>query len=888
MTLELFQGLYSILYDYVRTWKSTNYISIRSETSVEKVYTNLTTGGPISVYVEDGKITRVRPIQIPEEDYPKAWVVEDRNGKKYSPPKAMRIAQNILAERNRLYSEDRILYPMKRVDWDPNGARNQHNRGKSAFERISWDEAATIIANEINRLAPLGADGKRDGHAITALTGSHHNWGIVGYKMAPFGRFFGMINYTPILDNPDSWEGWMWGAPHMWGFYWRLGQPEQFDLLQDALKNTDMIVFWSNDPDSTHGIYSGQESNIWRVWLKEMGMKCIFIDPFYNYTAAVMDGTWFAPRPGTDTALAAAIAYTWFKDDTYDHDYVERKTIGIDEFRAYIMGDEDGVPKTCEWAAEKTGIPARRIRALAKEWASKKVALAGGVRGGEGSACRTAYGTEEARMLIALAAMQGFGKPGVSIWGTTMGAPADYTWFPGYAEPDSQMGKSPAADRKLATEGTIKQRLYRLTYPEAIIDGQGDFIGDGFCGKSIEQQFNHNTYPIEGKVKLLWRYGGSFMGTMTDTNRYIKLYQYEGENALDTVINQDCWWSGETPYADIILPACTNLERNDLGEWSVGGGYTTHAHIGNNWRIIVREQKCVEPVGESKSDYEIFSLIADKLGQGQLYTEGKTEDDWAEAYWNLSDLSKRCSWEEFNKKGYYIVPVPEDYEEHPAFRWYYEDRDCDTQDYLNPKIKAVHNMNSMEPTEHSKELGTYSGKLEFASEDLKVLSPDDDERPPVPHYIPSWEGHETELYKKYPLQIISPHPRFSFHTHYDKHASWLNEIPVHRVIKDGYAYWPARINPKDAADRNLKNGDLVELYNDRGSVICIADVTYRVPVGVMHSYGCSAKYDPLVPEVGATDRGGCVNILTNKRMLSKNAPGMAPNSCLIEVRKWEG
>jgi trimethylamine-N-oxide reductase (cytochrome c) len=800
----------------------------------------------------------------------------------------MRIAQNILAERNRLYSEDRILYPMKRVDWDPNGARNQHNRGKSAFERISWDEAATIIANEINRLAPLGADGKRDGHAITAITGSHHNWGIVGYKMAPFGRFFGMINYTPILDNPDSWEGWMWGAPHMWGFYWRLGQPEQFDLLQDALKNTDMIVFWSNDPDSTHGIYSGQESNIWRVWLKEMGMKCIFIDPFYNYTAAVMDGTWFAPRPGTDTALAAAIAYTWFKDDTYDHDYVERKTIGIDEFRAYIMGDEDGVPKTCEWAAEKTGIPARRIRALAKEWASKKVALAGGVRGGEGSACRTAYGTEEARMLIALAAMQGFGKPGVSIWGTTMGAPADYTWFPGYAEPDSQMGKSPAADRKLATEGTIKQRLYRLTYPEAIIDGQGDFIGDGFCGKSIEQQFNHNTYPIEGKVKLLWRYGGSFMGTMTDTNRYIKLYQYEGENALDTVINQDCWWSGETPYADIILPACTNLERNDLGEWSVGGGYTTHAHIGNNWRIIVREQKCVEPVGESKSDYEIFSLIADKLGQGQLYTEGKTEDDWAEAYWNLSDLSKRCSWEEFNKKGYYIVPVPEDYEEHPAFRWYYEDRDCDTQDYLNPKIKAVHNMNSMEPTEHSKELGTYSGKLEFASEDLKVLSPDDDERPPVPHYIPSWEGHETELYKKYPLQIISPHPRFSFHTHYDKHASWLNEIPVHRVIKDGYAYWPARINPKDAADRNIKNGDLVELYNDRGSVICIADVTYRVPVGVMHSYGCSAKYDPLVPEVGATDRGGCVNILTNKRMLSKNAPGMAPNSCLIEVRKWEG
>jgi molybdopterin guanine dinucleotide-containing S/N-oxide reductase-like protein len=837
---------------------------------LEKVYTNLTTGGPISVYVKDGRITRIRPLQVPEEDWPKPWTIVDKNGKKYSPPKAMRLAQNVLAERNRVYSKDRILYPMKRVDFDPNGERNPQNRGKSGYVRISWDEAATIVAGEIKRITETYG-----GHAITGITSSHHNWGIVGYKMGPFNRFMSMLNYTPILDNPDSWEGWMWGATHMWGFYWRLGQPEQFDLLQDAFKHTDMIVFWSNDPDSTHGIYSGQESNIWRVWLKEMGIKCVFIDPFYNYTNAVMDGTWLAPRPGTDAALAAAIAYTWFVDDTYDHDFVERKTIGIEEFRDYIMGKEDGIPKTPEWAAEETGIPARRIRALAREWASKRVALAGGVRGGEGGACRTAFGTEHARMLVALCAMQGLGKPGVSIWGTTMGAPSDYTWFPGYAEPESRMGLSPAAKHKLSANVTTKQRLYRLTFPEAILNGSDAFLGDGFCGQSIEQQFNKHEYPIEGPVKMFYRYGGSFFGTMSDTNKWAKMYQ---EGGLEFVVNQDCWWSGETGYADIILPACTNLERNDLGEWAVGGGYTTHAQIGNNWRVIIRQQKCIEPLGESKSDYEIFSLIADKLGMKELYTEGKTEDDWAEAYWNLSELSKRCSWEEFNRKGYYIFPVPEDYKETPAFRWYYEDRPCDTQDYLNPK----------RGTDKAHELGTYSGKIEFSSESLKALSPDDEERPPVPHYIPSWEGHRSELYEKYPLQIISPHPRFSFHTHYDKHASWLDEIPMHRVIKDGYAYWPARINPKDAAERGIKSGDLVEIYNDRGSVICIADVTNRVPPGVMHSYGCSAKYDPVVPVPGATDRGGCINLLTSSRMLSKNAPGMTPNSCLVECRKWEG
>jgi anaerobic selenocysteine-containing dehydrogenase len=185
-------------------------------------------------------------------------------------------------------------------------------------------------------------------------------------------------------------------------------------------------------------------------------------------------------------------------------------------------------------------------------------------------------------------------------------------------------------------------------------------------------------------------------------------------------------------------------------------------------------------------------------------------------------------------------------------------------------------------------LGTYSGKIEFSSESLKAFKPDDEERPPVPHFIRSWEGYKSETYNKYPLQIISPHPRFSFHTHYDKHSTWLDEVPEHRVIKDGYAWWPVRINPEDAIERCIKSGDIVELYNDRGSVLCVAEVTNRVPKGVVHSYGCSAKYDPLMPVPGATDKGGCINLLTSSRMLSKYAPGMTPNSCLIEVRKWEG
>ncbi len=836
----------------------------------EKVFTNLTGGGPVSVYVRDGKITRMRPLQVPAEEF-KPWTIE-ADGKKYSPPRALRLAPTACAERSRVYSKNRILYPMKRVDFDPNGERNPQNRGKSGYVRISWDEALTIVSSEIKRLTDTYG-----GHAITGMTSSHHNWGIVGYKMGPFHRFMHMLNYTPILDNTDSWEGWHWGATHMYGFYWRLGMPEQFDLLEDALQNGEMIVLWSSDPDSTRGTYSGQESAIWRVWLKEKGIKVICIDPFHNYTQATMDGTWLPPRPGSDTALAMSIAYVWLTEGTYDKEYIAEKTVGFDQFEAYILGEGDGnYPKTPEWAEDESGIPARKIYALAREWAKKRTILSCGSRGGEGSACRTAFGTEWARMMVALAAMQGLGKPGRSIWGLTMGAPADSdTWFPGYAEPRGQMGRSPVAKRQLCFENPTKQRLFRLTLPEAFMTGKEDFYGEGFCGQSLEQQFTHNIYPQEGLAKMFYRYGGSFIGTMLDTNKWVRMYQSEN---LEFVVNQDCWFMSETKFADIILPACTNFERDDLGEWSACGGYTTNAHIGNNYRVIVREMKCIEPLGESKSDYEILRLLSERLGMEELFSEGNTEEDWCRLFYESSDVAKTVPWEEFNKKGYHLIPIPDDYKPTPGLRWFAEGRPVDTPDTGNKK----------RGTDKACELGTYTGKIEFASESLKQNMPDDEERPIVPHFIPSWEGYKSEPYKKYPLQIIMPHPRFSFHVEYDV-CSWIHKIPLHRVEKDGYYWWPARINPEDAKERNIAGGDIVELYNDRGSVLCIADVTERVPKGILHSYGCSAKYDPIIPgKAGSPDKGGCVNLLTSSRHMSKHAPGMTPNSCLCEIRKWEG
>ena len=113
-------------------------------------------------------------------------------------------------------------------------------------------------------------------------------WGNIGYRHSTYFRFMNLVGFTYGEHNPDSWEGWHWGATHMWGQSHRLGLPEQYDLLEDALKNAEMIVFWSADPEATcGGIYAAFESTPRRQWLKELGVKMVVIDPYFNHTAGL-------------------------------------------------------------------------------------------------------------------------------------------------------------------------------------------------------------------------------------------------------------------------------------------------------------------------------------------------------------------------------------------------------------------------------------------------------------------------------------------------------------------------------------------------------------------------------------------------------------------------
>jgi trimethylamine-N-oxide reductase (cytochrome c) len=177
--------------------------------------------------------------------------------------------------------------------------------------------------------------------------------------------------------------------------------------------------------------------------------------------------------------------------------------------------------------------------------------------------------------------------------------------------------------------------------------------------------------------------------------------------------------------------------------------------------------------------------------------------------------------------------------------------------------------------------------LEFESSSLKRFDADDPERLPILKYVPAWEGpHAKELYAKYPLHLVSPHPRFTFHTQSDGKDSTINDVKDHRVLVDDHYYWIVRINSRDASAREVRENDLVKVFNDRGGVVCAAQLTERVPPGMVHSYESSAVYDPVGEPGKSADRGGCINILTPSRMMINKSHSMAACSCLVEVEKW--
>jgi len=840
-------------------------------------YANGTNGGPIFVYVKDGKIIRTTPMDLDDSDAG-SYTIKAR-GQTFVPPRRTTLAAHGQCQKSMVYSKNRILKPMKRVDFDPHGERNIQNRGKSKFVEISWDEALDIVSGEIKRCKAVGPG------AICVANGSHHQWGNFGHYLSAANRFWNLIGRTRLVHNPDSWEGWFWGAMHHWGNSMRLGTAEPYGTVEDCLQEADMIVFWSSDPDATYGFEGTQR----RRWAKELGIKMVHIDPYMNHTAAHLGGKWFAPKPGTDAAFAQALCHVWITEGTYDKEFVEERTTGFAEWQAHVLGEDDGIPKTPEWQEGETGIPAREVRALAREWGRKKTYLGvGGWGCGVGGAGRGPTGTQWARMMTILGAMQGMGRPGSNFGNLQFGAPVDLNfYFPGYAEGGMSGDLTYSANSTnnyqrmphILTMSTVKQAIPRMWLPEAITRGKA--MGYVTAVDSLQGQFIPFGYPSPGHVpvQMLYRYGSASFGTMVDGNRWVNMYQHE---SLQCVVNQSIWWEGETSYSDIILPACTVFERWDIGEWyNVGPAYVHHMYSMNNHRVVSMQHKCIEPLGESKSDYDIFLALAERLDLGAVYSEGgNSEYEWCKRAFESSDVAKNMSWRKFLKKGYYVVPPePEGSRAPAAMRWFYEGRKKDVPEPAPLPSDYLGN--------YGEGLQTPSGKFEFVPTTLKRI--DDPERPPMNRYMRTFENpQDNPELAQYPLQLLSPHSRYPFHVMGDDEGCFLRDIREHRVKVGEHYYLVARISPEDASARGIRDDDLIRLWNDRGSVVCAAQVTSRLRPGVISASTASAEYRPAGEPGKSTDLGGCVNMLNPSKSITRKSHGIRPNSTLIQVEKWTG
>ena len=299
------------------------------------------------------------------------------------------------------------------------------------------------------------------------------------------------------------------------------------------------------------------------------------------------------------------------------------------------------------------------------------------------------------------------------------------------------------------------QRIPRICMPEAIIDGKAE--GYPWVGKSIEHQFAKFAYPAPGHspVHMLYKYGGSILSTMNNTNRWVKMYQSPN---LEFVVNQSIWFEGEAKFADVILPACTNFERTDISEWAGLGGYGHHGQQQLNHRVIVFQAPAIEPLGESKSDFWIFNELCKPLGLANYFSEGCNEIDWVKRRLSRlrpaeGDLVARSSSSAATTSC------------RPRRRSCA--RRCRSAGSGRTARRTCRRRSRCRPTTPRNicaGLQTQSGKLEFECNSLKRFN--DPERPPIVKYEPSWEGpHSGEMFERYPLQtahaaleIFVPHP----------------------------------------------------------------------------------------------------------------------------------
>ncbi len=699
-------------------------------------------------------------------------------------------------------TRSRVLGPSIRRSWlevGP-GARTEL-RGVDPFVEVDWDEALDLAAAELGRV--------RASFGNQAIFGGSYGWSSPGrfhHAQSQLHRFLTNIGgYTSKRDTYSHAAGEVI-VPHVLGHdYWHVQQAHtSWPIIAES---ADLIVSFGGIPMKNAQVQNGGLGrHSLRGWLeraRDRGTRFVNISPIRDDMLADLEAEWIAPRPGTDVAIMLAMMHTLTARDHADEAFLARYCVGWPELRAYITGQADGVPKDAGWAAGIAEIDPGRIRSLAHELSASRTMLniAWGLQ-------RADHGEQTWWALIALACV--IGQVGLPGGGFGLGYGAVASVGNGVTRrPFPSLGRD---------ANPVEDFIPVARIADMLLQPDGGFT---YNGQDL-------SYP---DIKLIYWTGGNPFHHHQDLNRLVTAWQRP-----ETIIVNEPYWTATARRADIVFPATTPLERFD-----VGGSVRED--------FLFAMQPAIEPVGESRDDYEIFAGLASRLGVGDRFTEGRTAREWVKHLYDtfLDQFPEYPTFDEFVAAGYV---------QHP-----------ETPEALVVLFDAFRADPDANP------LPTPSGKIELYSSTIAGFRYDD--CPPHPTFLPSheWLGNAD----RYPLHLISNQPSTRLHSQLDHGlTSTERKIDGREVV---------RMHPIDAAARDLHTGDPVRIFNDRGACYAGVRVSEAVRVGVIE-LPTGAWYDPADPSVpGSPCRHGNPNVLTRDVGTSSLAQGPVAQSCLVDVVK---
>lgn len=780
------------------------------------------------VQVTNGRITMIEAAGFEKE------TISRRAAPLYMPRTCLRG----LTQAQNTYSPDRVKYPYRRV-----GAR-----GSGKWERISWEEATSEIAQNFQRIQhEYGPKSLW----ISQYTGSLSLIeGVVGAGMrlasvlgASAGDFEGdnegdsatPAGWNYVLVDPDN--------PGNGGGF--------FDGHESTdLQNSRLIVLWGNNV---------AETNIpdWRIMsdARSNGTRVISIDPRFTPTAAGADA-WVPIRPGSDTALVDAVINYVIQNKEYDEGYVRQYTVapylvhpntrkwlrqrdvvpgGSDDYvvvdesdgklkaagdptlhKAALFGTHtagnlrartalqvlaDTVAKyTLSYTTKVTGVPDNLINDLARVWSEEHpVAVRAGF-----ALSHWYHGDLTMQALLTLQALTGnIGVHGGGV--TTFAGGLTTTAF------DLANWWSPS--------GQPVSVLEPMEACEAMLEGK--------------------PYPVRGA----WFMINNYAQQMSDRQKVVQALK-----SLDFLVVSDYVMSATADLADIVLPACTYLEKTDL--------------LSSNNFYLQYMRQAIDTMWESKSDLDAIRMVATKMGVGQYFD--KTPDDYLKQLLHIGDPHadanvRGLTWEQITKNTIFPGAKTVDLVE-------------------NQPMGAFHLNTSTLPYVpfYSKEFPTKSGKIEFY---VEMLVPFDQEV--CDHKEPVEASPDNPLFSKYPLVFLSTHTRFRTH-------SQFADLPTLKEINNGGMGF-LEINPADAKKRGIASGDVVRVFNDRGQMKVHARLTNGIRPGVVNCY--QGGWDTIRIKHYVE---GHPNNLTHQK--ANPAQALIPNfrsnaayyDCLVQVEKEGG